>query len=164
MSSQSKRRRACSFPARIFASVVLPTRKGPSTTMKRGDFGTGFNPPWEDGSDEFDVSAGHPTGALECNGIVFESSEGISVGWLRILKPIRAKVASALYLSHRNATLGFPSLDDPTSRWCGIPRRNKTQTKARKNLTPRRKGLRGVVYYASEGRLLCVAKAAHLEI
>ena len=79
--------------------------------MKRGDLGTGFNP-LEDGSSALDVSAGHPTGALECKGIVFESLEGISVGWLRIVKPIRAKVASALYLSHRNATLGFPSLDD----------------------------------------------------
>jgi hypothetical protein len=70
--------------------VVLPTRNGPSTTMKRGDFGTGFNSPLEDGSAEFEVSAGHPTGALECKGIVFESLEGISVGWLRILEPIRA--------------------------------------------------------------------------
>ena len=82
--------------------------------MKRGDFGTGSNP-LEDGSSALDVLAAHPIGALECRGMVFESLEGISVGWLRILKPIRAKVASALYLSHRNATLGFPPLDDEAS-------------------------------------------------
>jgi len=84
--------------------------------MKRGDLETGFNSPLEDSSGAFDVSLAHPTGALECKGIVFESLEGISVGWLRILKPIRAKVASALYLSHQNATRGFPLLDDATSR------------------------------------------------